>query len=219
VRVECLRHCQVRGKSKTEEEEVFDDFATRQLGVKGADVAKFRKLALLSAAAVLRGNLSLQGKVSLTWARDDFMAAPDLTGFIRENLVTDVLAERAESVAMWKQIESLAQQIHFPDQKTKEFVAVSSTYGRIKYAIAEQAWTILLYGAAGDPSKNYNCKKLSPAIAEYDKLWAQWRTLLAAHPEACATIYKDKAFQDKPGIGAAVDRYRKSCDAIAAREN
>jgi hypothetical protein len=68
--------------------------------------------------------------------------------------------------------------------------------------IVEQAWTALLYGTEGDLSKNYNCKKLSPAIAEYDKLWAQWRTLLAAHPDTCTTICKDKAFQDKPGIGA-----------------
>jgi hypothetical protein len=195
------------------EEEIFDEFATQRLGLKGDDVAKFRELNLLSAAAVLRGNLSFKGKVNLTWARDDFMAAPDLTNFVRKNLVPEVLAEKAESVAMWKKIEALSQQISFPDAKTKEFVVVSSTYGRIKYSIFEQAWTILLYGQMGDESKNYDYKRLSGAIAEYDRLWAEWRALLAAHPDSCATIYKDVAFQNKPGIGAAVERYRKICDA------
>ncbi|HTV75538.1 MAG TPA: hypothetical protein VMD57_00960, partial [Candidatus Baltobacteraceae bacterium] len=61
---------------KRTEENIFDEFATQQLGLKGADVAKFRELNLLSAAAVLRGNLSFKGKVNLTWARDDFMGAP-----------------------------------------------------------------------------------------------------------------------------------------------
>src|SRR5208282_3676777 len=166
-----------------------------------------------SAAAVLRGNLSFKGKVNLTWARDDFMAAPDLKFFVTNNLVADVLTEKAESVAMWKKIETLSQQINFPDAKTKEFVVMSSTYGRIKYAIFQQAWAILLYGALGDASKNYDYNKISTAIAEYDRLWAEWRVLLVANPDSCATIYKDLAFQDKPGIGTAVERYRKICDS------
>ena len=35
---------------------------------------------------------------------------------------------------------------------------------------------------------------------------------LETHP-SCATLYKDVAFQDKPGIGVAVDKYRKVCEA------
>jgi len=194
---------------KRTEENIFDEFATQQLGLKGADVAKFRELNLLSAAAVLRGNLSFKGKVNLTWARDDFMGAPDLKFFVTNNLVADVLEEKAESVTMWKRIETLSRQINFPDAKTKEFVEVSSSYGRIKYSIIEQAWTILLYGAMGDETGHYDFKKLSAAMAGYDKLWTEWRALLAAHPDSCATIYKDVAFQNKPGIGAAVDHYRE----------
>jgi hypothetical protein len=198
------------------EEEIFDEFATQKLGLKGDDVKKFRELNLLSAAAVLRGNLSYYGKINLTWARDDFMAAPDLKFFVTNNLVKKVLAEKAESVADWKKIESLSREINFPDEKTKEFVKVSATYGRIKYTIIQQAWTILLYGEIGDESKNYDYKKISEAIAEYDKLWAEWRTLKEKFPNSCATIYKDVAFQNKPGIGAAVERYRKICEAANA---
>ena len=87
---------------KRSEEEIFDEFAMQRLGLKGDDVAKFREMNLFSAAAVLRGNLSYFGKVNLTWARDDFMAAPDLKFFATNNLVEKVLAEKAESVADWK---------------------------------------------------------------------------------------------------------------------
>lgn len=195
------------------EKDIFNEFAMGQLGLTGDDLAKFRQLCLLSASAIVRGNLSFKGKVNLTWARDDFMAAPDLSYFIKNNLVPDVLAEKADSVAMWKKMEMLSRQIHFPDSKTREYVEVSCTYGRIKYAIIEQAWTILLYGGMGDATKNYDRQKLAAAITEYDRLWTEWRALLKDHPDDCATLYKDVAFHDKPGIGAAVDCYRKVCDA------
>ena len=195
---------------KRAEAEIFSEFATQQLGLKGDDVARFRELNLLSAAAVLRGQCSLKGPVDLWWARDDFIAAPNLSFFATNNLVADALAEKAGAVAMWKNIETLARQIKFPDAATQEFVETSSTYGRIKYSIFEQAWAILLYGALGDKTGKYDYEKLSAAIAAYDRLWDEWRALKETHP-SCATLYKDVAFQNKPGIGAAVNKYRKIC--------
>ncbi len=193
------------------EEEIFDEFASRQLGLKGKDIERFRELNLLSAAAVLRGQCSLKGPVDLWWARDDFIAAPDLSFFITNNLVAEALAEKAEAVTMWKKIESLAQQIDFSDSQTKEFVVTSAAYGRIKYSIFDQTWIILLYGEMGDKSGHYDLNKLSPAIAEYDHLWKEWQVLQATH-QSCATLYKDVAFQNEPGIGAAVEHYRIICN-------
>ena len=166
---------------------------------------------LLSAAAVLRGQCSLIKPVDLWWARDDFIAAPNLSMLATTNLAAEALAEKTEAVTMWKKIEALAQQIKFSDATTQEFVETSATYGRIKYSIFEQAWTILLYGTMGDKSKHYDCNKLSAAIAEYDRLWTEWRALKETHP-SCATLYKDVAFQNKPGIGAVVDKNRKICE-------
>ena len=123
------------------------------------------------------------------------------------------LAEKAEAVAMWKKIGTLARQIKFADATTQDFVETSCAYGRIKYSIFEQGWTILLCGAAGDQTKNYDCQKISAAIARYDELWQEWRTLKAAHP-SCATIYKDVVFGNRPGLGAAVERYRKICASL-----
>jgi hypothetical protein len=132
------------------------------------------------------------------------------------NLVAGALAEEAEAEAMWKKIETLARQITFRDAATQEFVETSSTYGRIKYSTVEQAWTILLYGQMGDKSKNYDCEKLSAVIARYDGFRKERRTLKDTQP-SCATIYKEVAFQDKPGIGAAVEHYRIICKLSAPK--
>ena len=158
----------------------------------------------------MRGQLSPKGRVNVWWAEGRLFGTPDLSQFVKRNLVEEVLAEKAEAVRMWKRIEELARQIHFANKATQEYAEVSCTYGRIKYAIIEQAWTILLYGAMGDASKKYDKQRLADAIAKYDRLWAEWRQLKAKHP-CCATLYKDthSPWSGSPGIGQTVDRYRK----------
>lgn len=194
------------------EPEIFHEFATDELHLTKEDTEKFRELNCLSASAVLRGQCSLLKPVDLWWARDDFLGVPDLRGFSTTNLIVAALAEKAEAVAQWKQIEALARQIHFADGATQDFVETSCAYGRIKYAIIEQAWTVLLWGTLGERSKQYDCGRISAAIQKYDALWSEWRELKARHP-SCATLYKDKAFGDKPGIGAAIDKFRGICSS------
>jgi hypothetical protein len=127
---------------------------------------------------------------------------------VKRGLVEKALAEKAESVALWRRIEALAREIKFADDATREFVITSCAYGRIKYAIVEQSWTILFAGRAGDASGKYDRETLRTAIVRYDALWAEWRTLAKEHP-SCATTYRDVGFEGRPGIGAAVDRYRR----------
>ena len=191
------------------EKEIFDEFARRQLHLNAADAAKFRELNLLSAKAVLRGQLTTLGaKINVWWARDHFFEEPNLGDFVKRKLVDKALAEKAEAVAIWKEIERLAGEIHFADAETAEFVKTSAAYGRIKYAIVEQAWIIFFTGKAGDVSGKYDREKLRAAIARYDALWEEWRTLAKEHP-ACSTIYKDVGFEGRPGMGAGVNRYRR----------
>lgn len=191
------------------EEEIFNEYAREKLKLSDSDVKKFRELNLLSEKAVLRGQLTTLGaKVNVWWARDHFFDEPDLSGFIKKNLVENALAEKAESVAMWRQIEKLAHEIRFADTNTQEFMEVSAAYGRIKYEIIEQAWTVLFAGKLGDKSRQYDHKKIHVAIARYDVLWEEWRSL-AEHHACCATLYKDVGFDYKLGLGAAINRYRR----------
>jgi hypothetical protein len=193
---------------KRTEEGIFREFAVKELGLRGEDVARFRELNLLSASAVLRGQCSLLAPVDLWWARDDVMGVPNLRNFVDKGLVAAALAEKAEAVAQWKRIESLAHQIKFRDAATQEFVETSAAYGRIKYALFEQAWTILLLGEQGKQTNKLDRAAMNRAIAAYDRFWKEWRELKAAHP-SCATLSSDLGFMKKPGIGAAVNRYRE----------
>jgi len=191
------------------EAEIFNDYAREKLKLSDSDVKKFRELNLLSTKAVLRGQLTtLDAKVNVWWARDHFLAEPDLSDFIRKGLVEKALMEKADSVAMWKHIEVLAQEIHFADTNTQEFVEVSCAYGRIKYEIIQQAWVVLFCGMLGDKTGHYDRERIRAAIARYDDLWQEWRGLASNHP-CCATIDKDVGFDYKPGIGAAINRYRR----------
>ena len=190
------------------EADIFNEYAREKLKLQGDDVNKFRALNLLSEQAVLRGQLTTLGaKINVWWARDHFLNEPDLSDFIKKGLVEKAIAEKAKSVAMWRKMEQLAHEIHFADTNTQEFVEVSCTYGRIKYEIIEQAWTVLFTAKLGEISGNYDREKIHAAIVRYDTLWQEWRTLAKNHAE-CATIDKDIGFDYKPGIGAAINRYR-----------
>jgi len=59
----------------------------------------------------------------------------------------------------------------------------------------------------GDQSGHYQRGKIRAAIARYDALWGEWH-LLAKNQTCCATIYLDVGFDHKPGLGAAINRYR-----------
>jgi hypothetical protein len=195
------------------EGQVFQNFARNELKLSAADAAKFHELCLLSAKAVLRGQLTTLGaKIDVWWARDHFFEEPDLSDFVKRGLAEKALAEKAEAVAMWKDIERLAAEIDFPDKATGDFVKTSAAYGRIKYAVVEQAWSIFLTDSAGTHGR----EALRNAIARYDALWNEWRELKANHP-SCSTIYQDVGFEGRPGMGAGVNRYRKVISESSTR--
>jgi len=191
------------------ESDIFNSFARDVLKLTDSDAVKFHDLCLLSAKAVLRGQLTTLGaKIDVWWARDHFFEEPDLSDFMKRGLVEKALAEKAEAVAIWGKIERLAGEIRFADEETAAFVKTSAAYGRIKYSIVEQAWTIFLAGKAGDTAGTYDAAKLTAAIGRYDALWDEWRRLEKDHP-SCASIHQDLGFEGRPGMGAGVNRYRE----------
>lgn len=193
------------------EEDVFNDFAREIAGLKSpAEIARFRRLAVLSAAAVLRSQNSLVHKLDAWWNRDEFFGdlTPDLRKVATAGKTDAFLAEKAESVTMWREIETLARQLRFPDPRRTEFVRVSSTYGRIKAEIIEQMCRAILLDLTAKDSGRAD-PRVATAIARYDKLWTEWRKLKTDHPDTCPTLYTDKAFGNRPGMGAAIGRLRK----------
>ena len=189
------------------EEEVFNEFSREIAGIKDAkNQQRLRRIALLSAAAVLRSQNSTVHKLDVWWNRDEYFG--DLTSALK--VVADsgkaeaFLREKAEATAMWQEIEKLSRELSVPDARLGGFIRVSSSYGRIKSGIIEQMCRAIIYSYEGKPKG----RQVAATIKEYDRLWDEWRQLLAANPESCATLYTDKAFMEKPGMGAAIDKLR-----------
>ena len=205
-----------------EEEVIFRDYAVKDLGLEEGEARLFRKLCLLSAEGVLLGQYCSYAGVPLTWARDQYMAGLDrlrgtFRALIRRNRVEEALAEKDEAVAVWERIEALSRRIHFQDPKTEDYVRVSCSYGRIKYGIFRDGWTILLLGTAagGKPGAALR-DRMARALRDYDGLWREWKALKASHP-SCATLYSpdycryvpQKGMLPAPGMKTSIDRFRK----------
>jgi hypothetical protein len=189
------------------EEYLFNEYAREKLGLRDwRDLDRLRRLALLSAQAVLRSQNSLVHKLDVWWNRDEYFRdlSKDLQPVARSDKADAFLREKADATAMWREIEAISRELTVPDARTTEFIRVSSTYGRIKAAIIEQMCRALIFSQQAQP----DAARVAEALRAYDALWSEWRQLRADHPDTCATLYTDRAFGDKPGMGAALEKLR-----------
>jgi rhamnogalacturonyl hydrolase YesR len=209
------------------EEAIFRDYAARELDLKDGDVDRFRTLCLLSADGVLRGQYSLLGGVNVGWERDQYLGGLHqlggaFNGFMKRGLVEKALAEKTEAVAIWREIEALAEEIDMPNTAMKEHCVTSCTYGRIKYDIVAKGWTVMLLGMVGDKAGRYDEPRITRAIESYDRLWEEWKQLEASSP-SCATIYRNhycryvsqKGMFPASGMNESVDKYRNIVTDVA----
>ncbi|SEW28649.1 hypothetical protein SAMN05428988_3975 [Chitinophaga sp. YR573] len=192
------------------EEKIFYEFAALH-GMTGIQADRFRQIAMLSIEAVRKGQCNSYANNQVWWSRDQFFSVSVnkdvISDILKENVADKVLAEKAEATGMWKQIEDISKNITIPGgDSTVEAIRVSCTYGRIKYALCEQMWIMMLEYAKPNPDKNI----LAPAVQKYDQLWAEWRALKTSS-KYCATLYTDMGFLNERGgsIGEMVDAIRK----------
>lgn len=177
--------------------QLFDEYCLNHLKMTCTDTDKLYELCLLSADATFLGIHSRLIHIRPWWQRDDKITDIFKLGWWKtwqRKVKLDpkqldhaaLLAEKARCVADWKRIEALSREINIPNQDAKEYLEVSSTYGRIYFSIIEQIWQLSLLDLnAGDSAGQ---KKVKAIIAEYDRLWAEWFKLEREHP-SCATLY------------------------------
>jgi hypothetical protein len=184
------------------EEAVFNRFAEEKLGLKGSDVGKFRKLCLLSADAVLRGKTGTRRELSPWWSRDDGINRPTLPA--DPAVRTSIAAQQREAVEMWQEIVTLADEIHFADPDTADFVKVSSSYGLDLYRIYQAYINLSLAGLKADP------KELGDLLKKYDAAWNDYRELSKAHSN-CASLYEAHGarFGNGDGLEKVVAEFRR----------
>lgn len=162
------------------EEFVFNRYATERLHLKGDDIAKFRKLALLSAEAVVRGRNSTFRDMNPWWTRDQGIAWPMVVkGELQQKRN---LGQKDESVAKWKEIVKLAKSIDWQNEATKNHAIGSAEYGLRLYTI----YRTLVYMQHAEA--NGNGKEVKKWIKAYDKAWANYNKL-AGEYSSIATLY------------------------------
>lgn len=200
------------------EAELFEKF-TDELGLTNEDKIRFRKIALLSADAVVRGHSSLIADINVWWTRDMFLGGINELGssfqkIIENNQVEEVLAEKRQCVAMWEKIVENAGNITSGTNEFRDYLGVSANYGLLVYAITEQAWTIWLLGMTGDKTGKYDFNRMGIAFEKYDLLWDKYRKLKEQNPN-CASlyvpysfVYKKPDYHEEEGMQKWVGHYR-----------
>ena len=177
------------------EASVFDRYARERLRLSGDDVARFRKLALLSADAVVRGRTTTMSDIDASWSRDDKFMKPHLpTDPVKRQRTLD---QKDEAVAIWRQIVELAKRIHFADARTADYAVVSCEYGLHLYRTTAAGFHL----AAGEDRQHW--------LAEYDAAWRDYRALPATSNQ-CATLYRPDAmtFLGNPSFQTFTDALR-----------
>ena len=208
-----------------DEESIFEEYG-RKLGLPAPDRARFRELALTSAAGVLRGHYSLLFTLdNVNWTRDQFIGGSDkdLTedfhGIYDAGLVDAALAEKAEAVQHWTRIDRLARQLRPRDQDVRDYLRVSARYGLLLHRIFHHGWGVTLTGFVGDQTGDYDTATIRAHLAGYDRAWTDLDRLDDENP-SCATLYVPQSFgthnpdgtwdaDPDHGMRQSVDRYRQ----------
>jgi len=216
------------------EETIFNKYMDK-MDLKGVSRSRFRDLCLLSAKGIVRGHESITLPVDSSWVwwmRDHFLGGLDekadvksypsegllykmFTTYYNQNVLMKSVEEKKEAVAIWKKIVDLSLEINVPDEKTKDYLVVSSKYGLILHKIIAEAWNVMALGFIGDKTGNYDKNSMSRSIMDYYKYWEEFNQLKNNNPQ-CATIYKPYAFEyhapdyhGKQGMGATIEKYQK----------
>ncbi|WP_299782397.1 hypothetical protein [uncultured Formosa sp.] len=162
------------------EEFIFNRYATERLNLTGDDVAKFRKLCLLSAEAVVRGRNSTFRDMNPWWTRDQGIAWPMVVkGDIEQKRN---LAQKDESIVKWEEIVTLSKSIDWKNEETKNHAIGSSEYGLKLYKI----YRTLVYMKYADD--HGNAKNIKKWIKAYDKAWKDYNKLAEKY-NTIATLY------------------------------
>lgn len=206
------------------EEAAFEKFMERK-GVAVESRAAFRKLATLSADAVVRGMGNLPPEsVKACWTRDHFIGdykwlKRDYERLVTNGLVKVALANKREAVRIWEEIARLAESVRLADKSDECYVRTSAQYGLRLYRIYEAGWTVTLLGYQGDKTGVYDKEAIADGIRRYDEAWCNYRRLPDEAPD-CATLFDGhfaryhisqdhNSIDPVPGMDAEVDRYRK----------
>lgn len=168
------------------DEELVKDYAREELHMNEEDAQSFYELCEKSARAVLLGRARNTNAydVDVWWTRDDGVN----TGSFRNNVKNAVnksaenvmLAEKAESVELWKEMMEIADglsddlyNVKLADSETsvKDYIIMTTSYGYHLFDIFYQMHIAEV--------ENVKAQTATPdmirAVKEYSRLWEEWQ--------------------------------------------
>lgn len=170
------------------EEAVFNRYATEQLKLTGDDLAKFRKLCLLSADAVIRGRYSDRGGIQFLWTRDQGIGWPKIHKVAKRQ--ESNLKQKDESIAIWNEIVALAESIEWADEVTREHAISSAYYGLRLYEIYRAIINL------SDAEVKQDQAGIQQWIKAYDAAWAVYDKLPDQYPSIASLYTQDYKIRD-----------------------
>lgn len=209
-----------------EEETLFNRYATEVLKLSEEDRVRFRKIALRSLDAVVKGKCCegwdkqpaevLECYPTNQWMRDDVMHGYDLLEpvydyLIQNDLVEGALKEKAESVEVWKEIYAEAEAMTC-DADLKAIILASSAYGLRFFSFIEAVWRFLLNAQLKGTDSTEAKEELASALKDVDATWADYAKINEDHPKA-STIYRKSGWawpgEELPdGLDASIEAVR-----------
>ena len=208
------------------------EYAKNYLGMDEEDAENFYKLCILSEHAVLLGrgtnDPSVKSKCNDTWWTRDQNIAPgklqnNINKAVNNNLQGTVLREKAECVAMWKEMLEIAQGfktdaklIDSPTVGVKDYIITTCKYGYYFFDITQQMYIAGIEKAKGEKNGECDINAIHDAVSEYDRLWAEWEELYETAP-GCPTLFAKEdqkqnliGYSSNRGTDAFMKNYRES---------
>ncbi len=176
------------------EEEIFEEYATKTMGMDKENAKKFHNICKKSSDAILRGRYIEGYDKSLNedimpcknWIRDDDIGGlrqlNEVFDYLEEhNLVEDAICEKELSLKLWNEIKEEFKEVSLTDKKLRSFIETSIDYGITLYTIVYIAFKIF--------AKCRKSENVSELLKEYDKAWEDHINL--TKKENTATPYHD----------------------------
>lgn len=188
-------------------------YAKEVLGTSDTDAQIFYELCLLSSRAVLFGRGTTTDKYDwcILWTRDQNINPAhfhtNVKNAVQAGVANELLLEKAQSVAFWKEIVALSEKI--TTGNAVDYIRVTCKYGYYLYAIFETMYRANVRALQKDEHG------VQAAIQEYDSLWKGWQALKAEN-DCCPTLYEKKnenldmlCYRGNFGFDSVMDGLRK----------
>lgn len=207
------------------EESAFLAYARDTLGLSAADARRFRKAALLSAKAVLKGRYCeawdrrLNESLMPTglWTRDDVIGGLTQLDYIfddlrAENRTEEALEEKREAVRLWRRIAATLHRIAWPDPALREAVETSAEYGLTLFRLFEASWSLMALWRGRARGEDVPRPILQRAFNRWRRAWTAYRRV-GQRPTA-ATLYRGEYRTmpnepPKPGLNDTIAEIRR----------